>query len=1054
MRKRDRILAFLAPSATRTRSVSPGAGSPLPPPSPSSPVQQTPRPGRPGRPPSLSATTSIAIRAASPVQTATQNPALEKAVELQLQRLPEVGRVAFEQEIKALDEQALLSKLRAYDAEHKDESFFRPHAERLTKTLNLLNRLMGGVSTGIQADPAVSAIVVGAVRVAIDLGLHFARFFPRLTDMVCELEDYLGPLAEHSRAADFELVESAVVNVYTDILDFSWKARCVFVDTDGRRWRWTSFRAFMRQHWDTFEAEFVSIKEAMRHHLDVLQHSVQATHFNAFRNAERRKERSEFLTWVSDFDFEEVHQGIYAKKHKGTADWLIRESKFQQWMLNPHSSLLWCNGKPGIGKSILSANVLEHITAEFGLRKGTAICFAYYDYRDTRLADVTQIIATLIKQLCQKQGHIPDNLLQIKRDGRSRSLVGSLECFLSLAAEGFSEVFVVFDALDECPKQNRQAILGFIAKLVTRSTSCRMKVFVTSRRETDIAEAFSRNHVPTVQILAEDVAADIKMFVRSKVDELRAGKDGKVLYVTSDELTETIVETLARKADGMFLWVNLQLDNLCRASEVRRDREVESALNSLPNNLPQTYVRILDRIKQQHTSMRDLALKCLAWTFYARRPLSNQELQHALVINSDCAFQDLQVDSLEVIVQACGNLLEEANGRIRPIHYTVQEFFTSTGQGMPQHSLRTQLLDSSSVHERLGSVCLAYMHRTAFDAPTQDAYDLYQRLRENDFAGYAYQNFDYHITNCNRTSPVCMNQLEKLLQHESTYLAAVLQMKILKDDYGYAAIVQRFNQMDFVVTPSTIVYSTSLYNIPTIQQRWVDYTPPVYALHLAASAGLIIAVVRLLEAGCDVDQKDSNKNAPLYYACINDDLDVLNCLISKGADVNAQGGYYGNALQAASAGGHEQVVKMLLDKDADVNAQGGRYLNPTYAAAYGGHTETLKLLVRSGSTQLQDCYGRTLLWWAAAGGKTGTVETLIHQHNIDPERADNFGRKPLWIAVKKGHGAVSGLLQTCGELPVESTPLERDNDQPKITRDKAEPEGATSSNERARVAVW
>lgn len=208
---------------------------------------------------------------------------------MQLQKLPEAGRAAFEQEIKALDEQALLSRLRAYDAEHKDESFFRPHAERLTKTLNLLNRLMGGVSTGIQADPAISAIVVGAVRVAIDLGLHFARFFPRLTDMVCELEDYLGPLAEHSRAADFELVESAVINVYTDILDFSWKSRCVFVDMHGRRRRWTSFRAFMRQHWDTFEAEFVSIKEAMRHHLDVLQHSVQATHFNAFRNAERSR---------------------------------------------------------------------------------------------------------------------------------------------------------------------------------------------------------------------------------------------------------------------------------------------------------------------------------------------------------------------------------------------------------------------------------------------------------------------------------------------------------------------------------------------------------------------------------------------------------------------------------------------------------------------------------------------------------------------------------------------------------------------------------------------
>jgi ankyrin repeat protein len=40
-------------------------------------------------------------------------------------------------------------------------------------------------------------------------------------------------------------------------------------------------------------------------------------------------------------------------------------------------------------------------------------------------------------------------------------------------------------------------------------------------------------------------------------------------------------------------------------------------------------------------------------------------------------------------------------------------------------------------------------------------------------------------------------------------------------------------------------------------------------------------------------------------------------LLDKGADVNAQGGHYSNALQAASSGGHEATVKLLLDKDAN-----------------------------------------------------------------------------------------------------------------------------------------
>jgi hypothetical protein len=35
-------------------------------------------------------------------------------------------------------------------------------------------------------------------------------------------------------------------------------------------------------------------------------------------------------------------------------------------------------------------------------------------------------------------------------------------------------------------------------------------------------------------------------------------------------------------------------------------------------------------------------------------------------------------------------------------------------------------------------------------------------------------------------------------------------------------------------------------------------------------------------------------------------------LVEKGADVNAQGGHFGNALQVASEGGHEAIVKLLI----------------------------------------------------------------------------------------------------------------------------------------------
>ena len=76
---------------------------------------------------------------------------------------------------------------------------------------------------------------------------------------------------------------------------------------------------------------------------------------------------------------------------------------------------------------------------------------------------------------------------------------------------------------------------------------------------------------------------------------------------------------------------------------------------------------------------------------------------------------------------------------------------------------------------------------------------------------------------------------------------------------------------------------------------------------------------------------------------------MVKLLLDEGADVNAQGRRYGNALQAASEGGHKAVVKLLLDKGADVNAQGRQYGNALQAASYEGHKAVVELLLNKGA---------------------------------------------------------------------------------------------------------
>jgi ankyrin repeat protein len=59
---------------------------------------------------------------------------------------------------------------------------------------------------------------------------------------------------------------------------------------------------------------------------------------------------------------------------------------------------------------------------------------------------------------------------------------------------------------------------------------------------------------------------------------------------------------------------------------------------------------------------------------------------------------------------------------------------------------------------------------------------------------------------------------------------------------------------------------------------------------------------------------------------------TLKQLLDRGADVNEQGGRYGNALQAAAAYITRENVLVLLEHGADVNAQGGEHGTALQAA--------------------------------------------------------------------------------------------------------------------------
>ncbi|KAI9772569.1 MAG: hypothetical protein M1839_002451 [Geoglossum umbratile] len=137
-------------------------------------------------------------------------------------------------------------------------------------------------------------------------------------------------------------------------------------------------------------------------------------------------------------------------------------------------------------------------------------------------------------------------------------------------------------------------------------------------------------------------------------------------------------------------------------------------------------------------------------------------------------------------------------------------------------------------------------------------------------------------------------------------------------------------------------------------------------------------------------------------------------LISKGADINAQGGYYGNPLQAALARSLERLVPMLLEKGADVNALGGQFGCPLQAAARYTAPSTVQLLLDHGAdVNAQGGYYGNALQAACHRGDAVVVLLLLEKGANVNARGGTWGL-PLRAAVKRGHGRVARILVDWG----------------------------------------
>ena len=202
-----------------------------------------------------------------------------------------------------------------------------------------------------------------------------------------------------------------------------------------------------------------------------------------------------------------------------------------------------------------SSVIISKITRDIEPDAGSMAYF-YFDFNDTRKQDCRALLSSLLVQLSNQSDKFSDvlNGLYLEHpDGSQPNIVSLLRCLkgmLTVAVAESRPVYLVLDALDECPKNSgvpspREKVLEVVKELVELRLP-NLRLCITSRPEFDIRTTLEP--LATQQISLHDESGqkqDIIYYVESVVRS-----DRKTVKWRDDD-KKTVIEKLTEEADGM-----------------------------------------------------------------------------------------------------------------------------------------------------------------------------------------------------------------------------------------------------------------------------------------------------------------------------------------------------------------------------------------------------------------------------------------------------------------------------------------------------------------------
>ena len=202
----------------------------------------------------------------------------------------------------------------------------------------------------------------------------------------------------------------------------------------------------------------------------------------------------------------------------------------------------------------ISSTIIEDIRNVCRTELAT-LAFFYFDFRDATKQNVRSLLSSLLVQLINESDDLFNILLEFYlthgRGSQQPSVDALMECLKDmLTLPGQGEIYIVVDALDECPNSSgcrtpREDVLKVMQELVGLRLP-HTHICISSRPEVDIRDVLEDLAVHNLSLHEQpeqnkDILDYIKSFISSDPKMQRWREEDRQL----------VVKTLSEKAGGM-----------------------------------------------------------------------------------------------------------------------------------------------------------------------------------------------------------------------------------------------------------------------------------------------------------------------------------------------------------------------------------------------------------------------------------------------------------------------------------------------------------------------